>query len=209
MTAATRKTAAPADLQSAIEACALARKAFEAATASQSTASVRTKIGRDRVEAAEAAHAAVEAENDAVAAVGGQVDHLGLATASAELASARSELAAIERSVRGNSNAVETLRQRCSDAHDQLSFTLQAATVPLRADAAAKYAAGLQLLRDAMTITDMLDDANDGAHVKIPDSRGGDARWITVRASAEVAMAFGTFQPAIFEQRQALRRLLR
>ena len=210
MTAAPRKVAAPAaDLQSAIEACALARRAFEAATASQSTAAARVHAARFRVEHVEAAHAAIEAENDAISAVGGKVDQVQISTAAAELTSAKYELAAVERATRGGAAAIETLRERASTAHDVLSQALQIATAALRADAAAKYAAGLQLLRDALATTDALDDQNDGAHVKVPDTRGSDTRWVTVTASADVSTSLQPFQPALFEQRQALRRLLR
>ena len=209
MTVAARKAAAPAELQSAVDACSKARHAFEAAVSNQSSASARIKAARDRVDAADAIHAAIEAENDAIAAVGGHVDHLRLATASAALTAAKSELAAIERAVRGNAAAIEALRQRCSAVHDDLSNLLQTATAPLRAEAAAKYADGIQRIRDAIAITDALDDANTKLKVVIPEMAGCNCRFIYSVPSAPVVEAMKPFDAALREQRVALARLLR
>ena len=189
------------DLEAQIAACAKARAVFDNAKRLRTERPDRMRAAKNKLTEAEHSRDALQAQADA----GGDVDHNRLAMLDAQCKSAHAELDANVRSAHADGVAVEALRSRLTDARSELCDAMSPQVERARALAQAKYAAGLQSIRDAVTIVGKLDDEMLPVRFVVPDIEYGAQAFGRVRPSPDVVDLLLAIDPAIRERDTALR----
>ncbi|MDB5652473.1 MAG: hypothetical protein JWQ94_86 [Tardiphaga sp.] len=212
MTAAAKRAplaqTASVDLGALITACRLSRAVLAQLDATKAAMPVRLRLARDRVVNADVRLGTAEIETDAQRAAG-SVDEARLEAAKLELSTAKAEVDALDRNIRAIDPAIQRQIADLNLKHEALTAALAISTAPLRADAAAKFYAALQDLRDALALADSLDQTNYADLAQVPDWSGGEMAWSSTKPSESIAAAIEPFAPALAEASRAMRRLLR
>jgi hypothetical protein len=140
---------------------------------------------------------------------GGDVDYNKLAMLDTAAKAAEAELDSTVRSAHADNAAIETLRGRLTDAHAALCIAMAPQVDRARAVARAKYAAGLQEIRDAVVILGRTDDEMLPLRMKIPDIEPGGFAFGRVTPSPDVVDLLLEFDAGIRERDVALRAMIR
>ncbi len=196
---------APPDVNALIKACADCRAAMSKAQRNRSERPDRVRAAKARLADAEFRRDAAQIEAEA----GGDADATTFALLDAAVNTAKADVEALHRNTTAEAAIIETLRGRLTDARMALCKATEPQRNAVLKIAEARYASGIQQIRDAVTIIGKLQDEMLPSRMRIMDIEPGAFAFDRTTPSPDIVDTLLEIDPAVREIDTALRQIIR